>query len=189
MKYDIILAGVGGQGVLSLAAIIATGAMKDGLKVRQSEVHGMAQRGGAVLSHMRISDSEISSDLIAKGTASLIIGMEPLEVLRYVDFLSPDGVIVTASEPFINIPDYPETGTIHDKIKKYKNSRIVDSLALAREAGSARAVNMVIIGATANLLPVSESSLKGAIEQLFSAKGKDVVDINMKAFDLGAKSH
>jgi indolepyruvate ferredoxin oxidoreductase beta subunit len=187
MKFDIILAGVGGQGVLSLAAIIATGAMKDNLKVRQSEVHGMAQRGGAVLSHLRLSDSDISSDLVPKGTASLILGMEPLEVLRYVDFLSFDGGIVTASEPFINISDYPpNVETIYEKIRKFNKHKIVNSVELAKQSGSSRAANMVIIGAAANLMPVKKESLKAAIEQLFSAKGSDVVNINLKAFDLGA---
>jgi indolepyruvate ferredoxin oxidoreductase beta subunit len=189
MKFDIILAGVGGQGVLSLAAIIATGAMKDNLKVRQSEVHGMAQRGGAVLSHLRISDSDIASDLVPKGSASLILGMEPLEVLRYVDFLNAEGGIVTAAEPFINIPDYPaDVETIYAKIRKFKTNKIVDSVAIAKEAGSARAANMVIIGAASNLLPVKKESLKAAIEQLFSAKGKDIVDANIKAFDAGANA-
>ncbi len=187
MKYDIILAGVGGQGVLSLAAIIATGAMKDGLKVRQSEVHGMAQRGGAVLSHMRISDKEIASDLVAKGTASLIISMEPLEVGRYVDYLAPDGGIVTASEPVVNIPNYPEIESVYEKLKKYPDIKIVDSASLAKEAGSSRATNMVIIGAAADKLPVKAETLKAAIKDLFAAKGQDIVDINIKAFELGQK--
>ena len=187
MKFDVILAGVGGQGVLSLAAIIATGAMKDNLKVRQSEVHGMAQRGGAVLSHLRISDSEIASDLVPKGAAMLVLSMEPLESLRYVDFLSPDGSIVTAAEPFVNIPNYPETETIYEKIRKFKNHKIVDSVALAKKAGSSRAANMVIIGAASKILPVSKASLKAAIAELFSSKGKDVADINIKAFELGAE--
>ncbi|MCL2480601.1 MAG: indolepyruvate oxidoreductase subunit beta [Spirochaetaceae bacterium] len=187
MKFDVVLAGVGGQGVLSLAAIIATGAMKDNLKVRQSEVHGMAQRGGAVLAHLRISDSEIASDLVPKGAASLVLSMEPLESLRYVDFLSPEGSIVTASEPFINIPNYPETETIYEKIRKFKNHKIVDSVALAKKAGSARAANMVIIGAASGILPVSKESLKAAIVELFLSKGKEVADANIKAFELGAE--
>ena len=187
MKFDVILAGVGGQGVLSLAAIIATGAMKDNLKVRQSEVHGMAQRGGAVLSHLRISDSEIASDLVPKGAASLVLSMEPLESLRYVDFLSPQGSIVTAAEPFVNIPNYPETEAVYEKIRKFKNHKIVDSVNLAKKAGSSRAANMVIIGAASGILPVSKKALKAAIEELFLSKGKEVADINIKAFELGAE--
>ena len=193
MKYDIILAGVGGQGVLSLAAIIAKGAMKDGLQVRQSEVHGMSQRGGAVMSHLRLSDSNISSDLVRKGTANLILGMEPMEVLRYSEFLAPDGVIITAKEPFINIPNYPEIQGIYDKVNSFKGSRLVESVALAKEAGkalakeagNARAVNMVVIGAAASVLPVKAETLKAAISELFAAKGADTVAKNLKAFDLG----
>ena len=185
MKYDIILAGVGGQGVLSLAAIIAKGAMKDGLQVRQSEVHGMSQRGGAVMSHLRLSDSNISSDLVRKGTANLILGMEPMEVLRYSEFLAPDGVIITAKEPFINIPNYPEIQGIYDKVNSFKGSRLVESVALAKEAGNARAVNMVVIGAAASVLPVKAESLKAAISELFAGKGADTVAKNLKAFDLG----
>ena len=185
MKYDIILAGVGGQGVLSLAAIIAKGAMKDGLQVRQSEVHGMSQRGGAVMSHLRLSDSNISSDLVRKGTANLILGMEPMEVLRYSEFLAPDGVIITTKEPFINIPNYPEIQGIYDKVNAFKGSRLVESVALAKEAGNARAVNMVVIGAAASVLPVKAETLKAAISELFAAKGADTVAKNLKAFDLG----
>ena len=90
MKYDIILAGVGGQGVLSVAAGIATGAMLQGLNVRQSEVHGMAQRGGAVMSHLRISDEEIPGDLVGRGNADMILSMEPLEAIRYLEYLNPE---------------------------------------------------------------------------------------------------
>ncbi len=187
MKYDIILAGVGGQGVLSLAAIIATGAMKDGLNVRQSEVHGMAQRGGAVLSHLRISDKDIASDLVAKGTASLILSMEPLEVLRYVDYLAPDGAIVTASEAVVNITNYPDIESVYGKLQKYPQVKIVDSVSLAKEAGSARATNMVIIGAASEKLPVKSESIKEAIADLFGSKGQAVVDANIKAFELGQK--
>lgn len=187
IKYDIILAGVGGQGVLSLAAIIASAAMKDNLNVRQSEVHGMAQRGGAVLSHLRISNIEIASDLTPKGRASLILSMEPIESLRYVDYLAREGSLITAAEPFINISDYPEIETIYEKIRKYKNHKIVESVAIAKEAGSARAANMVIIGAASSVLPVKIESLKSAITEIFAKKGQDIVDMNIKAFDMGTK--
>ena len=107
MKYDIILAGVGGQGVLSIAAIIAQAAMADGLQVRQSEVHGMSQRGGGVQAHLRISDERISSDLIPTGSANMILSLEPMESLRYLSWLSRCALI-TAADPFVNIPNYPE---------------------------------------------------------------------------------
>lgn len=187
MKYDIILAGVGGQGVLSLAAIIAKGAMKDKLNVRQSEVHGMSQRGGAVMSHLRLLDSDISSDLVRKGTASLILGMEPLEVLRYAEFLSPSGTIISAKEPFVNIPDYPDIDSVYKKVLAFPGAKLVESTALAEEAGNIRAANMVVIGAAASVLPVKTDSLKWAVEEIFSAKGKDLIDKNIKAFELGMR--
>ncbi len=188
MKFDIILAGVGGQGVLSVATIIAKGAMSDGLKVRQSEVHGMSQRGGAVLSHLRISDSEICGDLVPKGGADLVLAMEPLESLRYVDYLSPRGKIVTSRNPVVNIPDYPELESILDRISAMDNAAVIDDKEAAKEAGAARASNMVIVGAAAPLLPIKEEALIGAIRELFASKGEAVIGINEKAFSLGSSA-
>lgn len=189
MKYDIILAGVGGQGVLSVAAIIARGAMTDGLKVRQSEVHGMAQRGGAVLSHLRISDTEPCGDLVPRGEADLVLSMEPLESLRYIDYLSENGKIVTSKNPFINIPDYPEIQTILARVGEIDGATVLDDKEAAKEAGSIRASNMVMVGAAAPLLPIKEESLINAIKNLFASKGEDVISINEKAFRLGASVH
>jgi indolepyruvate ferredoxin oxidoreductase beta subunit len=185
MTCDIVLAGVGGQGVLSMAAIIAGAAMADGLKVRQSEVHGMAQRGGAVSAHLRISDSEISGDLIPSGGADMVLSMEPVESLRYVSFLKPGGVIVTAAEPFINIPDYPELALIKKTIEGLPRSRVVAAADLAKAAGSARAVNMVIIGAASPFITVSPARLEESIARLFGAKEASVVETNLKAFTAG----
>ena len=108
MKYDIIFAGVGGPGVLSVGTIIALAAKKAGFEVKQSEVHGMSQRGGAVLANLRISDETIAADLIAKGTASMVLSMEPLESLRYIGYRSPDGILITSKDPLENITDYPD---------------------------------------------------------------------------------
>ena len=105
MKSDIILSGVGGQGIVSIAATIAMAALDSNLNIKQSEVHGMSQRGGAVYSHLRISDTDISSDLIPLGKADIIISVEPMESLRYLPWLKEDGWLVTNSTPFINIPD------------------------------------------------------------------------------------
>ncbi|MBN1501331.1 MAG: indolepyruvate oxidoreductase subunit beta [Spirochaetes bacterium] len=187
MKYDIILCGVGGQGVLSVAAAIATAAGIEKLNVRQSEVHGMAQRGGAVLSHLRISDSEIFSDLVPSGSADMILSMEPLESLRYVSFMKPDGVLITSNEPFINIPDYPELDTVLNKISKIKNSFFVDTANIAREAGNPKAANMVIVGAASKYLPLKFSSLQAAVEILFSRKGREIVDKNVMAMTAGGR--
>lgn len=185
IKYDIILAGVGGQGVLSLAAIIATAATEAGLEVRQSEVHGMAQRGGAVMSHLRISSGTIHSDLIPRASADMVLSMEPLESLRYTDYLAPNGVLVTAAEPFVNIPVYPEPGPLMARIRALPGSRIIDAKKLALEAGSARAQNMVLVGAASNSIPVEEAAMKKAIADIFGRKGDEIVALNHKAFDLG----
>jgi indolepyruvate ferredoxin oxidoreductase beta subunit len=185
MKKDIILAGVGGQGVLSIAAIIAQAAVKAGLTVRQSEVHGMAQRGGAVLAHLRLSDGIIASDLVPQGGADLIISMEPLESLRYAAWLSPEGALVTAAEPLVNIPDYPPLDSIRDAIEKFPRFRLVEAAVLAKEAGFARAVNMVMVGAAAPFLPVSAAALEETIAELFAAKDPAAAAANRKAFTLG----
>jgi indolepyruvate ferredoxin oxidoreductase beta subunit len=186
MKCDIVLAGVGGQGVLSIAAIIAGAAMADGLEVRQSEVHGMAQRGGAVSAHLRISDARIAGDLVPSGGADLILSMEPVESLRYVSFLKPDGVIVTAAESFVNIPDYPDLGTILAAVRGFARSRVVEAADLAREAGSARSVNMVIVGAASPFIPVARASIEASIARLFGAKDAALVQANLAAFAAGA---
>jgi indolepyruvate ferredoxin oxidoreductase beta subunit len=185
MKRDIILAGVGGQGILSVAAIIAKAAVDQGLKVRQSEVHGMSQRGGAVLAHLRLSDSTIYSDLVPKGEANLIISMEPLESLRYTAWLNPEGTLVSAAEPFINIPDYPELENIYSMIRSLPRSVIVETQNLAKEAGLARAANMVLIGAASPYLPIAPEAMEGTICELFATKEPAVIDANIKAFRLG----
>ena len=185
MKYDIILCGVGGQGVLSVAAAIATAAASEGLKVRQSEVHGMAQRGGAVMSHLRLSDETIPGDLVPRGRADLIISMEPLEALRYTEYLKPEGICITAKSPFENIPNYPEMDSVLSKVESLPNSRLIDAAALAKDVGNRRAVNMVIVGAASTFLPLSEESLKSAITTLFTRKGEKIVEMNINAFSRG----
>jgi indolepyruvate ferredoxin oxidoreductase beta subunit len=185
MKKDIILAGVGGQGVLSIAAVIAQAALKEGLSVRQSEVHGMAQRGGAVLAHLRIADGRILCDLIPQGEADLIISMEVLESLRYISWLAPAGALVTAAEPFINIPNYPEIQDILKTITAFPLHRIVAAATLAKEAGFAKAVNMVMVGAASLFLPIPEETLERTITAQFAAKAPAAAEANRQAFRLG----
>jgi indolepyruvate ferredoxin oxidoreductase beta subunit len=188
VKYDLILAGVGGQGVLSVATAIALGAMKDGLQVRQSEVHGMAQRGGAVQAHLRLSDAQIYGDLVGRASAQLILAMEPLEGLRYLAYLRPDGVLVAAAEPFKNIGNYPEVEAVYAEIRRLPRHRLVEAAALAREAGAVRATNMVMVGAASGFLPIREASLLEAIEERFAGKGESVVAVNRAAFALGKEA-
>ena len=118
MKKDIILSGVGGQGILSIATVIGKAALKEGLYMKQAEVHGMSQRGGDVQSNLRISDKPIASDLIPSGKCDLIISLEPMEGLRYLPYLSPEGWLVTNETPFVNIPNYPEEDKVMAEINK-----------------------------------------------------------------------
>jgi len=185
MKYDVILSGVGGQGVLSVASIIAQAALSEGLEVRQSEVHGMAQRGGAVLSHLRIANSKIAGDLVPKGAADLIISMEPLESLRYLEWLKKGGVLVTSADPFINIPDYPVIEELISSIKRIPHSQIVEAGKLAKEAGLAKAANTVLVGLSSCFLPIKPQSLEKTINGVFSKKDASIAQANIKAFQLG----
>jgi len=187
-KQDIILAGVGGQGILSIAFVIDNAALTEGLNFKQAEIHGMAQRGGAVQSHLRLAKGRIYSDLIPRGEADMILSVEPLETLRYLDYLSPDGLIITSSSPFVNIPDYPDLEAILEKIQHVGQSVIIDSQELAKEAGFSRAQNMVMLGAASTHLILKEENLKKYIRTLFEPRGEKVVGINLKAFELGQQA-
>ncbi len=185
MKQDIILAGVGGQGILSIAFVIDNAALKEGLNFKQAEVHGMAQRGGAVQSHLRLSDGYIWSDLISRGEADLILSVEPLEALRYLEYLSPQGKLISSSSPFINIPDYPPIEEVLKKIKEINGSLLIDSERLAREAGSTKAQNMVMLGAASPYLMLKKENIEEYISLLFRPRGEKLVEINLKAFERG----
>jgi indolepyruvate ferredoxin oxidoreductase beta subunit len=184
MKYDVILAGVGGQGVLSVASIISNAAVTEGLEVRQSEVHGMAQRGGAVLAHLRMSNTKIAGDLVPKGGADLIISMEPLESLRYVSYLKKDGALVTAAAPLVNIGNYPNMEEITSAIKQLPSSKLIEADKLAKEAGLAKSVNMVMVGAASCFLPLKPEILEKTISNTFK-KDENIAQANTKAFKLG----
>jgi len=189
MKKDIVLCGVGGQGILTVAVLAVSAAVKQGLNFRQSEVHGMSQRGGAVECHVRISDKDIHGDLVGRGRADCIISVEPLEALRQIEYLAKDGVIITNTEPFKNIPDYPPQERI---LELYKNSGarhiLVDAAALARQAGNARAQNVVMAGAAAKYLGLGEQAMLDAVTVMFAPKGAGVVELNLKAFEIGLKA-
>ena len=188
MKFDVIIAGVGGQGVLSVSAIIASSAMDEGLQVKQSEVHGMSQRGGAVYTNLRLSDQVIYSDLIARGSASLILSMEPLESLRYLDYLDRDGFLISSENPEKNINDYPDLQKLLRQIRELPHAFTLDAHKLALEAGSGRATNMVLAGAASHHLPLKTQTMQNYIRKMFERKGPKIVETNLKAFDLGRES-
>jgi indolepyruvate ferredoxin oxidoreductase beta subunit len=185
MQKNIILAGVGGQGILSIAAVIDQAALKEGLEIRQAEVHGMSQRGGAVQSHLRIADHAIYADLIALGTADLILSVEPLEALRYLPWLAPGGRVVTSLDPFVNMPGYPPMEEIVAELGRTDRPVLVHAADIARESGSARASNMVMLGAGAPFTGIAPEKLEAGIEALFASKGRETIDINIRAFRKG----
>lgn len=188
MKKDIILAGVGGQGILSIAAVIGMAAVESGLYLKQAEVHGMSQRGGDVQSHLRISDQPIASDLIPEGGCDMILSVEPMEALRYLPFLEKDGWIITSGKTFENIPDYPEEEAIYKEIRNIKNHLIIDADKIAKDLGSRKISNMVMLGAASTYLGLSDESLGHAMNTLFGRKGKDVVDMNISALKAGKEA-
>lgn len=185
MNKNIIISGVGGQGILTVAAIIDLAALNLGLKVKQAEVHGMSQRGGAVESHLRISTGEIFSDLIPRGKADLILSLEPMESLRYLPYLSPEGIIVTTTEPYLNIENYPAQEVLLETIAATANHLLVNAASVAKEAGSIKSYNVVMLGAAAPYLEIAPEELERAIEIFFSRKGKEMVELNINAFRLG----
>ena len=186
MKIDIKLSGVGGQGILSIATVIGEAATAAGLQLKQAEVHGMSQRGGDVQSDLRLSTDAICSDLIPLGQADLIISMEPMEALRYLPYLAPDGAVVTASRPFVNIPNYPEEAALLAELDALPHVVRLDIDALAREKGLPKSANMILLGMAAPSLPLLQpAQLRDAIARVFARKGDAVVNANLEAFDLG----
>ena len=186
MKKDIILAGVGGQGILSIATVIGEAALQEGLYLKQAEVHGMSQRGGDVQSNLRLSLEPIMSDLIPMGGADLIISLEPMEALRYVQYLKPDGWIVTSCVPFLNIPNYPELEEVLARVKEHKNHVLLDVEALAKEAGApAQAANMVLLGAAIPMLGIDHDKMLAGVARIFARKGEQVVNSNLAAVEAG----
>ena len=189
MKLDIILSGVGGQGILSIATIIGEAATSAGIYLKQAEVHGMSQRGGDVQSNLRLSTEPIFSDLIPMGKADMIISMEPMEALRYAPFLSPEGWIVTSDKPFINIPNYPDEKALSEELSAMPHVLKLNIEQVAEEAGAPKSANVVLLGMAASLLKIlSAEDLRAAVGRVFASKGDAVKEANFKAFDKGVEA-
>ena len=186
MKTDIKLAGVGGQGILSIATVIGEAATAAGLHLKQAEVHGMSQRGGDVQSDLRLSTDAIHSDLIPLGGADLILSMEPMEALRYLPYLGPEGAVVTSSRPFVNIPNYPDEAALQEELEALPRVTKMDIEEVAKALQAPRSANMVLLGMAARHLSiVGPDQLRTAIRTVFGRKGEQVVEANLKAFDAG----
>lgn len=188
MKTDIVLAGVGGQGILSIATILGAAALKQNLHIKQAEVHGMSQRGGDVMSCLRLSSSPIASDLIPQGKADLIVSLEPMEALRYLTFLAPDGWIVTNTVPVINTAGYPDAAALTADLASRPRAVAFDMDAVAAEVASPRASNMVLLGAASRFIDIPEAKIEEGIRAVFASKGQAVVDSNIAAFRAGLKA-
>ena len=185
MKKDIILSGVGGQGILSIAAVIGQAALKDGLYLKQAEVHGMSQRGGDVQSNLRLSDRPIASDLIPTGKCDLIISLEPMEALRYLPYLDDEGWLVTNAVPLVNIPNYPPEEAIRAEIDRLPHHIVLDVNQAARQIGSPRVANIVLLGATIPFLGIGYEKMQASIRDIFARKGESIVELNLKALEAG----
>ena len=189
-EFNVVLAGVGGQGTILAAEVLGTAAVIDGLNVRISEIHGMAQRGGAVVSTVRIGEN-VRVPTVLDGQADVLLGFEPLETLRNLRYASERTLVIMSSE---QIPPtelstknvkYPSMDDVKVKIERFtRRIVVVDAARLAEEAGSSLAQNSVMVGALAavKVFPVKVGSLVEALKQLVPSKH---VDTNVKAFDLG----
>lgn len=187
MKKDIILCGVGGDGIVSVAKIISDAALNLGMYVKQSEIHGMSQRGGSVFSHLRISSDPIFADVIPEGKADIILSSEPMEALRYLPFLAPEGWVITNSDPFVNIKNYPDMAVINAELKKLKKCVSFNANEIAKQI-NARG-NMVLLGAAAPYLEIEFAELEKAIQNIFGRKGEAVVATNIAAIRAGKEQH
>lgn len=185
MKTDIVLAGVGGQGILSIATILGTAALDENLYIKQAEVHGMSQRGGDVQSNLRLSDSPIASDLIPLGGADLIVSLEPMEAMRYLSYLKPEGWIVTNTTPFVNIENYPSQEELEKELASHSNLIAFDMDEMARKLGSPRSSNMVLLGAASPFIQLSAKEIEDGIRKVFGPKGEKIVETNISAFRAG----
>ena len=186
MKKDIILAGVGGQGILTIATIIGDAAAAAGVNLKQAEVHGMSQRGGDVQSNLRLSTEEIYSDLIKQGAADMIISMEPMEALRYLPYLNDEGVVVTSSNAFKNIPNYPDEEAMMGELQALPRVSVLPIEDLAKQNSMPKSANVVLLGMAAKYIEIlSPEQLRESIKRVFASKGESVVEMNCQAFDLG----
>jgi len=188
MRADIVIAGVGGQGVLTAAGILAEAARRAGLQVKQGEIHGMSQRGGAVTANLRMDDKPVASDLIPRGQATMILSLEPVEALRWLPYLAWSGVVVTSANPVLNVSDYPPVETVLDALARLPHAVVVDADPLARQAGSGHANNVVMLGASAGFLPFPATLLRQVVADLFAKRSERLRDINLRAFDAGVEA-
>ena len=183
--HGIVLAGVGGQGVLSLAQIVLEALRRSGLQALQSEIHGMSQRGGSVHAQVCFAEVPLTSPIIDEGCADLLISLEPLEALRYVAMLRMDGHLVVSEEPQMSMDGYPPLDDVYAALKKVRGCHLLDTEELARRLNHRQAGGMALLGMASKYLPVTDEVWRKVIFERFEAKGARVTDKNLEAFEAG----
>jgi indolepyruvate ferredoxin oxidoreductase beta subunit len=183
----IIVAGVGGQGALTLAQLILGAAWKSKYHVLQSEVHGMSQRGGAVNAHILFDIVPVTSPVVMEGDAEFLISMEPLEALRYLPFMSKTGIMIVSAHPFKNMDNYPDVELILNELKSIDGVTLIDTEKYSKELDYKNAGNMILLGSLSNHLPFEDSIWEKIISERFNDKGTKVIEQNIRAFNFGKK--
>ncbi|WP_257310772.1 indolepyruvate oxidoreductase subunit beta [Geothrix fuzhouensis] len=183
--HGIVLSGVGGQGVLSLAQILLEALRRSGLQALQSEIHGMSQRGGSVHAQVCYSKLPLTSPILDEGGADLLIALEPLEALRYVSMLRLDGHLVVSEEPQMDMAGYPPLDDVYAALKVVRGAHLIDTEDLARKLNHRQAGGMALLGMASRFLPVEDAVWRDVISQRFESKGARVLEKNLEAFEAG----
>lgn len=185
-KFDLLITGVGGQGAILASDIIGKAAVTAGLSIRAAETHGMAQRGGSVVNHIRIGQAYGS--MIPKKGADIMLALEPMEAVRYLDFLKDGGIIIVNTQPVVPVTvasgqaKYPEVSDILDALSEKYIVKAFNADELAFEAGSRLAMNVVMVGAVSGYLPIPKETLLESIKALVPQK---TIEVNLRAFEAG----
>jgi indolepyruvate ferredoxin oxidoreductase beta subunit len=185
--YEIIIAGVGGQGAITIAQLILGAAWKSGKKVLQSEIHGMSQRGGAVNAHVIFDDEEVTCPIVTEGSGDLLLALEPLECLRYLNFLSRDAVVISSTQPIVNMDNYPDLELLLSEVNNIKNISSIDTATLSKELNNRHAGNMILLGLASTYMPIDKNFWNETISERFKSKGDKVIEKNLEAFEYGKK--
>lgn len=185
-KLDLLITGVGGQGAILASDIIGKAAVNAGLPIRAAETHGMAQRGGSVVNHIRVGNNYGS--MIPKKGADLLLALEPMEAVRYLNFLKDGGIIIVNTHPIIpvtvtsGLTKYPEVSDILDVLSEKYIVKAFNADEVASEAGNRLAMNVVMVGAASAYLPIPKGILLESVKVLVPQK---TVEINLRAFEMG----
>jgi indolepyruvate ferredoxin oxidoreductase, beta subunit len=185
-KLDLLITGVGGQGAILASDIIGKAAVTEGLPIRAAETHGMAQRGGSVVNHIRVGNDYGS--MIPKKGADILLALEPMEAVRYLDFLKDGGIVIVNTQPIIpvtvtsGLTKYPEVSEILDFLSQKYIVKAFNADEVAFEAGNRLAMNVVMVGAVSGYLPISKEILLESVKALVPQK---TVEVNIRAFEMG----